>query len=393
MHTIQFSNPYSTFICNHDAYIEAFQRVLNSKNYILGTEVNEFENEFSAWLCNNKFQGSCVGVASGTDALEIALRGLLRLTSIPSNKLPAVFTVSHTAVATISAIERAQCVPVLVDIDEISYTISPFSLKEAIKDVIKNHQNLYPVAIIPVHLYGHPCNMDEILSIAQEFHVRIIEDCAQAHGAVYKGKKVGTIGDVGAFSFYPTKNLGTLGDAGAVFTKDAEIACEMQTLRQYGWKERYISSCRGINSRLDPIQAAFLRINLTHLDQQNNQRQAIAQCYDSLHDSSYISLPNIATGTTHAFHLYVVRTRQRDALIRYLAEKKINTGIHYPHPIHKQPAYINKILSSPTGLPITERICTEILSLPMYPGLSNDDMGKILISLRCWDGGSSNAIS
>jgi dTDP-4-amino-4,6-dideoxygalactose transaminase len=383
---IPFANPGVAFQARKPEYDEAFSRVIGSGQYILGSEVETFERHFADWLAGTCLDaGECVGVANGTDAIEITLRALLGLFPVPPGKLPAVFTVSHTAVATVAAIERAGCVPVLVDIDEASYTMSPSSLQSAVHMVTAQRPDLAPIAVIPVHLYGHPCEMDAIMAVGERHGIRIIEDCAQAHGATYRGRKVGTLGIAGTFSFYPTKNLGTIGDAGTVYTKDAALAAEMRALRQYGWRQRYISAVPGINSRMDPIQAAFLDINLRHLDADNAARRSIAARYDSLLSSVSVTLPTAKPEVEHVYHLYVLRSKRRDALAAFLHARGVGTAVHYPQAVHSQPAYAGRITIAPGGLSITERVVPELLSLPMFPQLIQADLERVADALLAWD--------
>ncbi|SNS08629.1 dTDP-4-amino-4,6-dideoxygalactose transaminase [Humidesulfovibrio mexicanus] len=383
---IPFANPGAAFQARKHEYDEAFSRVIGSGQYILGPEVETFERRFAEWLADASCAaGDCIGVANGTDAIEIALRALQGLFPVPSGKLPAVFTVSHTAVATVAAIERAGCVPILVDIDEASYTMSPGSLEAAVNMVAAERPDLAPMAVIPVHLYGHPCDLDAIMGIGERHGMRIIEDCAQAHGAAYRGKRVGTLGIAGTFSFYPTKNLGAIGDAGAVYTGDSALAAEMRALRQYGWKQRYVSAIPGINSRMDPLQAAFLDINLRHLDADNAARRSIAARYDALISRATITPPVAKPEVEHAFHLYVLRSKRRDALAAFLHERGVGTAVHYPQAVHSQPAYAGRVIIAPDGLPITERVVPELLSLPMFPQLIQADVERVAHALLAWD--------
>lgn len=384
---IPFANPGAAFQARKPEYDEAFSRVIGSGQYILGPEVETFERRFADWLAGaSRDAGDCIGVANGTDAIEIALRALQGLFPVPPDTLPAVFTVSHTAVATVAAIERAGCVPVLVDIDEASYTMSPGSLESAVAMVTAERPDLAPLAVIPVHLYGHPCDMDAIMDIGERHGMRIIEDCAQAHGAAYRGRRVGTLGIAGTFSFYPTKNLGAIGDAGAVYTRDATLAAEMRALRQYGWKQRYVSAVPGINSRMDPLQAAFLDINLRHLDADNAARRSIAARYDSqISSRASITLPVARPDVEHAFHLYVLRSKRRDALAAFLRERGVGTAVHYPQAVHSQPAYAGRAITAPSGLPVTERVVPELLSLPMFPQLAQADVERVATALLAWD--------
>lgn len=335
----------------HGELEAAIAAVLNSGWYILGQEVSSFEDEFAKFLGVDH----AVGVASGTDALLLALR------AFEIGPGDEVITVSHTAVATVASIELSGAKPCFVDIDESTYTMDPGQLPLAITPRTK--------AIIPVHLYGQPADMDRIMAFARRHGLIVIEDCAQAHGALYAGKRVGSLGDAAAFSFYPTKNLGAIGDGGAVTTNRVEIAERLRLLRQYGWRERYISEIAGYNSRLDELQAAILRVRLRHLDAETEVRRQIAAHYQRELANTPVQLPPFVAGTEPVHHLFVIRHARRDDLQSYLAGSGIGTGIHYPVPVHLQPAY--KGLGYQTGqLPVTESIASEILSIPMYPDLS-----------------------
>lgn len=377
---ILFANPKIAYEERRPEIEAAIMRVLGDGWYILGPEVDAFEQEFSNWLGG----GYCVGVGSGTDAIELALRGLCVNDGASPGKRHAVFTVSHTAVATVAAIERAGAVPVLVDVLASNFTMDPASLEAAIKHVRQNSADLEPSVIIPVHLYGHPCRMDEIMRIAEDNGLEVVEDCAQAHGATFQGKKVGTFGKAAAFSFYPTKNLGALGDAGGAFTSDATLAERLRSLRQYGWKERYISAEPGINSRLDPVQAAVLREQLKHLDYDNNRRGTIAAFYGQELDKLDFELPKTLGDINHAHHLYVVRCKNRDSFISFMKERGIGCALHYPKAVHQQPAYSGRLAMSPGGLPVTEQLCSEIVSLPMYPQLKMEELDYICRSAHEW---------
>ena len=377
---ILFANPKKAYEERRAAIDAAIMRALEGGWYILGPEVDAFEHEYASWMGG----GHCVGAASGTDAIELALRGLGVGTASNAGRPRAVFTVSHTAVATVAAIERAGAVPVLVDVLASTYTMDPASLEAAIVHVLQERADLEPAVIIPVHLYGHPCDMDEIMRLAAAYGLAVLEDCAQAHGACLRGRKAGTFGQAAAFSFYPTKNLGALGDAGGVYTPDAELAERMRSLRQYGWKERYISAEPGINSRLDPIQAAVLREQLKHLDHDNDRRRAIAACYDAELAGPAFLLPSAAKELRHAYHLYVIRCKKRDRFIAFMKEHGIGCALHYPKPVHQQPAYQGRLAVAPGGLPVTEEICSEIVSLPMYPQLTMDELAHICLTARAW---------
>lgn len=370
---IPFANPHAAYLLRRQAIVEAATRAFDSGRYILGEEVATFENKFASYLG----LASVAGCASGTDAIELALRAL----GVGEGK--AVFTVSHTAVATVAAIHRAGGTPVLVDIDPGTYTMSPDSLAQALKYVHAHHQELEPFAVIPVHLYGHPCNMDPILELARKYGCHVIEDCAQAHGARYKGKLVGTMGTVAAFSFYPTKNLGALGDAGCVATNDVRLAETISAMRQYGWKQRYISSITGINSRLDPVQAAILSVQLDFLDVDNASRRRIAAAYNKGLADCEVSLPQVAQWAESVFHLYVIRTARREQLAEHLKARGIGCAVHYPLPVHLQPAYCH-VAHVPNGLTNTEKAAQEILSLPMFPQLEDISVTHIIETTRNW---------
>ncbi len=351
-------NPKAGYLAHKKEIDEACLRVLDSGWYILGGECLAFENEYS------KFNQTefALGVANGTDALELALR------AIGITAGDQVVTVSHTAVATVSAISRVGAEPVFVDVLD-DYTLDPEQLETVLKQIDAK-------AVIVVHLYGQPADMGLIMPIAKQFNVPVIEDCAQAHGALINNKKVGSFGIVGCFSFYPTKNLGGIGDGGMLVTSNKEVYEAAKVIRQYGWKERYISEVQGINSRLDELQAAILRIKLKYLQQSNQQRQKLAQFYfDNLFDT-HLFLPAKRSGTEHVFHQFVVRTQNRDYLQSRLSEKQIATAVHYPKPVHQQPAY-NDPKYCPLPLVNTERLCSQILSLPMYPELSENEVAAV----------------
>ncbi len=337
---------------------EAIARVLKRGNFILGEEVDAFEREFADY-CGASF---AVGVGSGTDALALALR------ACEIGEGDEVITVSHTSVATAAAIEMTGAKPVLVEIDPHSYTLDPNRIMSALTPRTR--------ALIPVHLYGLPAEMTPILEIAGQKNLIVLEDCAQAHGARYDGRRVGSLGTLAAFSFYPTKNLGAFGDGGAVLTNDAELAGRLRLLRQYGWEERYISRIKGFNSRLDDLQAAILRVKLRSLDAWNQRRRALAELYRQLLKDMELSLPAVPEKAEHVFHQYAIRHSKRDQLKAFLKRRGIQTLIHYPVPIHLQPAYQN--LGYRAGdLPVTERTAREILSLPMYPELSEASVQRI----------------
>ena len=344
-----------------DEIHEALRRVADSGWYILGPEVREFEQEFA------EYHGAAraVSVASGTDAIEL---GLLAGGVGAGDE---VITVAHTAMATVTAIESTGAKPVLADIDLETYTLNPLAAREAITERTR--------AIVVVHLYGQPADMDGLKVLADEHNLLVIEDCAQAHGAEHKGRKVGTIGDIGAFSFYPTKNMGAYGDGGAVITSSLEYAERLEKLRNYGQTTRYRHHSRGTNSRLDEMQAAVLRVKLRHLDKHNKRRKEIAALYDAnLHS---VAGPPVLGDRRHVYHLYVIRDRDRDGLMTALQERGIGTLIHYPIPVHLQESH--RDLSLPAGsLPETEKAAREILSLPLYIGLGDEEVLRVCAEIE-----------
>jgi dTDP-4-amino-4,6-dideoxygalactose transaminase len=336
--------------------LEAAARVIDSGWFPLGPEAEAFEAEFALSVgCAH-----AVGVASGTEAIQL---GLTALGVGPGDE---VLTVSHTAVPTVSAITAAGGVPVLVDVDANTMTMDPARLEERITPRAK--------VVVPVHLYGQPADMDPILAIARRHGLKVLEDAAQAHGATYKGRPVGALGDACAWSFYPTKNLGALGDAGAVTTDDADVAARLRRLREYGQRSRYVHETKGINSRLDAVQAAFMRVKLPHLAEWTRARRERAALYDQLLQG--VVTPFAADYGEHVYHLYVIRTGDRDALRDRLAERGIGTQIHYPIPVHKQEAYA-ELADQATYLPETERAAAEIVSLPLYPELPLADVETV----------------
>jgi dTDP-4-amino-4,6-dideoxygalactose transaminase len=346
----------------------AMQRVLKSGWYILGTEVSSFEAEFAAF-CGAEF---CIGVASGTDAVALALK------SCGIEPGDEVITVSHTAVATVAAIEQTGAVPVFVDIDPISRCMNPNLIPEMISEKTK--------ALLPVHMYGQPARMPEIMAIARKHGLKVVEDCAQAHGASIAGQRVGSFGDAAGFSFYPTKNLGALGDGGAVVTSDQQVADRCRWLRQYGWKERYVSAIPGFNSRLDELQAAILRVKLPFLDADNANRREIARLYNQAICSKAVAIPMIIDDIKHAMHLYVLEVPNRESFEAFCTTHGVATARHYPLAVHQQPAYAGRIRGE-GSLPITERLYSRIVSLPMYPELTAEQVQKVCetLSLMVWE--------
>lgn len=353
------SNPLSQYLSYKADIDAAISRVLNGGWYILGEETRAFEAEFASYI--GVAHG--IGVGSGTEALHIALA------ACGVQRGDEVITVSHTAVATVAAIELTGAIPVFVDIEPDFYTMNPEAIEGAITPKTK--------AIVPVHLYGQPADMNPILDVARKHGIFVVEDCAQAHGAKYHHRTVGSWGDIACFSFYPTKNLGALGDGGMVVTGNPDLANRVRLLREYGWAERYVSHIPGWNTRLDEIQAAILRVKLLHLDDDNRKRHQIAGLYEKKLTGTSLTLPEERDGVTHAYHLYVVRAGERDILQAFLKIRDIGVLVHYPVPIHLQSAYRGR-LTTGKGLPETEKAAREVLSLPMYPELKTEDIMTVV---------------
>lgn len=338
--------------------MSSIEEVLDSGWYILGNKLEEFEQKF-ANFCQTKY---CIGVGNGTDAITLTLLAL----GIGNGD--EVICPSMTATFTALGISATGAKPVFADINGYNYTLDPEDIEKRITSKTK--------AIIPVHLYGHPADMDPILDIAKKHNLFVIEDACQAHGAEYKGKKVGSIGNAGCFSFYPTKNLGALGDGGAVTTNSPELADKIRILRNGGQKTRYEHILLGRNSRLDELQAAILTVKLNHLNAWNEKRRQIAKGYKEALATQDIILPIEESWGKSAYHLFVIRIKDREELIQKLKTEEIQTQIHYPIPAHMQPIYIDKTII----LPVTEKVCREILSLPIYPELEHTN--EIIHSLE-----------
>ena len=336
---------------------EAIERVFESGRFVLGDEGAAFETEFSSYV--GAEHG--IGVNSGSDALFLALKAL----GIDKNS--EVITVSHTFVATVDSIVRCGAKPVFVDVEPDTYCIDTAKIEEKITERTK--------AILPVHLYGHPANLDEVLKIATQHDLSVVEDACQAHGAEYKGRKVGSVGDVACFSFYPVKNLGAYGDGGMVTTNESSLAERVKLLRNYGQSRKYYYDLVGINSRLDELQAAMLRVKLVRLDEWNEKRRRLAKVYNELLEHTDAVLPLERACAKHAYHLFVIRLAERDKCQRLLQERGIQTQIHYPIPVHKQKAYTE--FENAKGLSHTEVLCNEILSLPLYPSLTEEEVTYI----------------
>jgi dTDP-4-amino-4,6-dideoxygalactose transaminase len=343
----------------------AINGVLDASWFILGHHVASFEEKFSAY-CGG---GEAIGVGSGTEALHLAL---LACGVGPGDE---VITVANTFIATALAIDYAGGTSIFVDVDPVTYNIDVTQVEARITSRTK--------AILPIHLFGQPADLDPILALAKAHGLYVVEDACQAHGAEYKGQRVGALGDIGCFSFYPAKNLGAYGDGGLVLTRNPALAEQLRLLRNYGQTRKYFHRIRGHNSRLDELQAAVLEAKLTHLDRWNDMRRRIAARYDAGIDVPHITLPGVREDVCHVYHLYVIRTPYRDALGEWLLARGIRTQVHYPVPIHRQEAYQH--LGLPDGtLPVTERLCNEILSLPMYPELTDAQIEWVVESVNAF---------
>lgn len=361
------TDPKAAYLAQRREIDAALARVLQGGRYILGDEVAGFERAFAGYIGARH----ALGVANGTDALVLALRALA------IGAADFVVTVPHTAVATVAAIELAGAKPLLIDIDPATYTMDVAELARVLAAPPGRI-----AAIIPVHLYGQAADLDAIVPLARRHGVPVLEDCAQCHGAALAGRRLGSIGDIAAFSFYPTKNLGALGDGGAVVTSDDALAERIRALREYGWRERYVSDIAGMNSRLDELQAAILAVKLAALDADNARRGAIADAYDAGLADLPLERPMRRRGASHAFHQYVVRSPQRDRLREALAQRGIGSNIHYPVPVHLQPAYRGRVGMGPSGLRESERAAREVLSLPIYPQLADAAVMRVVAALR-----------
>jgi dTDP-3-amino-3,4,6-trideoxy-alpha-D-glucose transaminase len=340
----------------------AVARVLDESRYVLGPQVEAFEQAFAAW-CGAAY---AVGVASGTDALALALR------AVGVGPGDEVVTAANTCVPTVAAIEAAGGRPVLADVDGRTRTLDPERLVDACTERTR--------AIVPVHLYGRCADMGPIRALAAERRLAVVEDAAQAHGAALGGRRAGALGDAAAFSFYPTKNLGALGDGGAVVTDDPDLAERVRMLRSYGERERYDSVASGTNSRLDTLQAAVLLARLPGVEAANERRRAIAARYTEALAGLPLELPDEPVGGVHAFHLYVVSVADRERFRAGLAERGVETLVHYARAIHEHPAY--RGLARPGELDVSERLAREVVSLPLYPELTDDEAEAVVAAVR-----------
>ena len=340
----------------------AIDRVLTNTSFILGEEVRQFESAFAAHV---GAQGA-VGVASGTAAIELSLRAL------GIGEGDEVITTAHTFIATAEAISNAGARPVFADIDEASYNIDPNQVEALITPRTR--------AIVPVHLYGQPADLPALMAIAERHGLHVIEDAAQAHGAEIDGRRCGSIGHLACFSFYPGKNLGAYGDAGAVTGNDAALLDRVRSLRDHGRTTKYEHVEIGFAERMDALQAAILSAKLPHLEGWTEARRAAAARYDRLLEDADLATPEVAANVRHVYHLYVVRTAERDALLARLQANGVGAGIHYPIPLHRQPAYV-ALGYGDVSLPITERVATEVLSLPIYPEITEEQQAHVAASV------------
>lgn len=354
--TIEYESLFKVNECFKSEYEAAFNEVIQSGWYILGGQVSNFEKEFAAY-CGTKH---CIGVASGLDAITLTIKAF----DFPDDA--EVIVPSNAYIACILGVINAGCKPILVESDIKTYNIDPDKIEAAITNKTR--------AILAVHLYGKICNMTRINAIAQQHGLKVIEDCAQAHGAKHFGKMAGNWGDAGAFSFYPTKNLGALGDGGAITTNDDELADKLISLRNYGSKKKYQNDYIGFNSRLDELQAAFLRKKLVRLDAINAHKNALASVYFNKLDNHVIT-PVVEPDNADVFHIYNIRSTRRDALKDYLKAKGISTEIHYPIPPHQQPGYAH--LFSGQAFPLSEEIHATTLSLPISYSHTADEVAYV----------------
>lgn len=345
--------------------LKAFERVFEKSWYIGGEENLFFENEFSRY-CNTEY---CIGCANGLDALFLILKAY----GIKDGD--EVIVPSNTFIATVLAVSRTGATPILVEPDMITYNINPDLVEEKITKRTK--------AIIAVHLYGQPADMERITEIASRYNLKVIEDAAQAHGAIYKGKKVGGLGDAAGFSFYPGKNLGALGDAGCITTNDEALAKKIKALTNYGSDYKYHHIYQGYNSRLDELQAAFLRVKLLSLDKVNEDRRRIAKVYLTELKNDNIILPFVSAEVIPVWHIFAIRANNREKLADYLGKKGIQTNIHYPIPIHMQEAYHGSQLEG-LKLPCCEEISATEISIPLYYGMDEKEIDYVIETLNEW---------
>lgn len=347
--------------------LEKFKAVFEKNSFIQGTEVKQFDEEFAAY-CGAKY---CVGCGNGLDALYLILR------AYEIGAGDEVIIPSNTYIATALAVTYSGATPIFVEPDLATYNIDPKLIESAITEKTK--------AIMAVHLYGQTADMDPILALGKKYNLKVIEDAAQAHGAMYNGLRTGNLGDASGFSFYPGKNLGALGDGGAVVTNDKELADKIRALANYGSDRKYHHLYKGTNSRLDEVQAAFLRIKLKNLEKWNRSRKQTAKKYLDGITNSLVVKPVVADYAEHVWHLFVLRTKNRDRFVEYLNGHGIGTTIHYPIPMHMQGAYEDLGLRE-GALPLAEKICSEVVSIPMWYGMNEDEIQFVIDKINEWQG-------
>lgn len=355
IHLVDLKAQYSLIKADVDA---AVGRVIANSDFILGHDVDAFEAEFAAYCQADH----AVALDSGLSALELGMRAL------GIGRGDEVITPAHSFIASSSAISFTGATPVWVDVDPVTYNLDPRQIEAAITERTK--------AIMPVHLYGQPADMDEILAVARRHKLYVVEDACQAHGARYRDRRVGSLGDIAAFSFYPGKNLGAYGDAGALVTNSKDVAETVHTMRNYGQRKKYDHVFLAWNRRMDTLQAAVLRAKLPHLDAWNEARRRHASIYDELLATSGARLPRTARDREHVFHLYVIQVQARDSLLEHMAAEGVHAGIHYPIPIHFQEAYRDRGFG-PGSFPVTEAAAPRLLSLPMYPELKEEQLARV----------------
>lgn len=359
------ADPKATYLAAQAEIDAAVARVLASGTYIHGPEVAAFERELAQYL---RVAG-VAGVANGTDALELALR------AVGVGPGDRVATVANTVTATVAAIVAVGAEPVFVEVERATMLMDA----KALQQVLAADTTRRIKCVVPVHLYGLACDMPAIVALARAHGAKVVEDCAQAHGSTVGGRVAGAWGEAAAFSFYPTKNLGALGDAGAVASVDAALVEKVRSLRQYGWRTRYVAEEHGRNSRLDELQAAILRVRLARLDRENAHRAELAGRYLAALRGGPLELPNTPEGRVHTWHQFAVRTPARDVLKAHLESQGIHCGVLYPVPVHQQPAYRQAI-----SLPETERACREVLSLPLHGGVTSEDVARVVAAVGDW---------
>jgi len=359
---IPFNTLRTQYVRFKDEYDKAILETLDSGWYILGKNVHEFEKEFSDYV-GSKY---CVGVNSGLDALILAIRAL------GIGKGDEVIVPANTYIASVLGITENGATPVFVEPDEF-FNIDPSKIEAAITAKTK--------AILPVHLYGQPARMEEIMEVARKHNLYVVEDCAQAHGATVNGRNIGTFGDINCFSFFPTKNLGAFGDAGAIVTNDEKLAEKVRMLRNYGSIKKYYHEIEGVNSRLDELQAALLRVKLEHINELEQERRTIAERYLTEIKNPLIELPKVLQNCKHVWHLFVVKCNQRDKLQAFLKDNGIGTKIHYPIPPHLSKAY-QRLGYKKGDFPITEKYASTILSLPLYNGMADEEINFVIEKLN-----------